>query len=202
MALALNDIVQIKASGSYLGTTALNVFFYQVIELGIGTDLTDVLEVFGGDVISTVQEIQHNAFVWNEYSAANLTNELDIASITVSDAGAIGGEAMPPFVAINFRLTRETRLTRNGSKRFGGMAEAFVNYNTWATGYDAAVAAVGVALESNLDVEGESSITRLKPVIVGRNPDGSLNLSAVNNIIEGIATKITSQVSRKTDFIG
>ena len=130
-----NDILRITDRQVLYGQTVLNVYFYQLQDTGeFGEGYLDSIALhFTEAVVTPVSAIQSPDIQHNEIYLENLTNGVDI--LTYADGyplvGTNTGAALPPFVSAGFQLIRESRATRNGSKRIAGIREADVTNGLW-----------------------------------------------------------------------
>ena len=144
------------------------------------------------------------AMAFQTVKIENLTDGLDIYEGSFTATGDVAGETLPTHDSMSVKLTRQTRLTRNGRKSFGGLAEASVSYGTLTydqTALDDIEDFLSQPIE--VDVDGDqTNYVILNPVIIGRtkNIDGvyELDLNKINNIIGAVVNPVVStQNSRK-----
>lgn len=208
MPLNSADVVRIIANQSYLGQLMQNVFFYRAGTLPTppeGETLYQyALSRFNAQWGIPVRAQQHTDCNHLFYRIENLTNGVDFAELQINTAGAVSGDPAPSFQAINLTLQRSSLLTRNGSKRMGGLPESATTGNlvNWAGGtYTAIQDAFGKPL---LDSLGDDD-PWLFPCIVGRtlveNDEGEfvyeLDLTKINLITGAVITEPSTQRSRK-----
>jgi hypothetical protein len=145
-----------------------------------------------------IEAIQSVGVVHTTLWYDNLTNTAEYFSWDwSSEIGLITGEMLPAYVALSFMLRRTTKTTRNGSKRYVGLVEPWVEDGTFV-GTTAAIETVQDALGADIihDVGGDEYT--LNPVIIGRDPDtGELELGNWNPIRNGVFRGVSSQNSRK-----
>lgn len=199
------DIIRIRAIGNYLGQEVLNVFDYQVDALGLPVvPLFTVLDEWHSDFVAMVQRHFVSAWQLTELDAENLTNGLEIAKLPVTSGGNFTGEGMPSFTAVGVKLNRQTRITRNGAKRFVGVPEEIVNFDTLTM--DASARSEIEQFCGNLrvypDVDGNGTIVQLQPVIIGRTLDANqkyqLDLNKINIVLNAeVKDFVTTQNTRK-----
>jgi len=203
MAPAVGDIVQITDVQTYLGQTVYNVYFYQLDALEPAVDYVDIAEAFDNVVRSQILTVQSAAVTHPTILVKNLTNGLDIWEQVDSQPGTQGGEGMPSYVSLGFRLLRTTALTRHGSKRIGGLAESLINGNNVASAGLASVTALATVFSLPIERVGtvDHDLTA-SPVIVGRFPqgdpnEGELDLSKINPVSGSQFIRVTTQVTRR-----
>lgn len=170
MGITTGDLLEIVATQVYLGIEALNVYHYRYIPVvPAGNEAYDaLLGEFEENVLDVVRTIQSGNVSYTSIEIRNLTNEVDIYSRTytpgVTKPGTVAGEALPSFVAYTFRLLRENATTRNGYKRFVGVAEPSGQGNSYSPG-STPIANVAAALAADLSL---GVVVTATPVIVKR----------------------------------
>lgn len=203
MALAVNDIVQITDVQSFLDQVMLNVYFYRIVSLETLADYSDVAEAFDNIVRGVVTTIQALGVNHPRILVQNLTNGVDIHEQVDARTGENGGDGLASFYALGFRLVRTDATTRHGSKRIGGIPEAFVVGN--------ALQSTGPTLANNIAAAMAADIVRsgtvdhdlvAEPVIVGRFPEGhaqegQLNLAVINPVQAAQFIRVTTQTTRR-----
>lgn len=207
MTLAPDHILRITATTGYANVSMRNVYWYRYVESTAGNpDLQALVEgwaeLFNTEVIQRLSERLDFTRVYGE----DLTDGLDIAEVAVNYSGAVTGDALPPFNAIGVKLLRQTKLTRNGSKRLAGIPEQW-SVQGLLTIPQATIDAIEAFHSGFLTVSDPVNPTNtytLENVIVGRVPDpmggGYVpDLTKINDVIGAqVNTTATSQVSRKT----
>lgn len=203
MPMVVGDIISIKDNQVLSGQSLMNVYYYRVKTLIVeGEDyLGDIAQVFWDAVGGSLREVQHGELTHNNLLVENVTNGLEFATYPVLENGSVGsGHCMASFDAYSLKLNRATKLTRNGSKRIAGVPEVAQNNSVIGGDFQALLDILCVALREPIfaEIPGVSEWL-LDPVIIGRNPDGTLDLTRVNDIQSvTYKTRITSQVSRKS----
>ena len=196
MAIQVGDILRFTACQNLFGETACNVFYYVVAAWTGNLSYSDALDEFLTAVGAKQAAMQSTAVTWEQIKVENVTNGVDFDIKTSGlPSGGTTGDSLPSYVAAGFRLDRETGVTRNGFKRVAGIIEAQVLGNVFTGASDGDTVAYANALNDSLilDVNDE-----LVPVIVGRNANGTLDLTRINNITTvTIKPNITTQNSRK-----
>jgi len=132
--IAVNDLIQVTDSQSYLGQQLLNIYFYKCT--AVGSTPADALEDFSVEfndtVIGSVAAVQVDSLNHTSRTYKNLTNGVDFFVDTTVIPGAVAAtttDILPSFVSLGFMLLRSTLSVRNGYKRFGGLSEQFVQGN-------------------------------------------------------------------------
>lgn len=205
--LSINDVYRITAYQTYALQAVQNVFFYQLLNIPEGVGFLDqedtILEAFKSEVGDVMRTAQHVGCEHVLYRFDNLTNGIDFREMAVNEFGAQPNPAGPSFMAINFKLIRQTGVTRNGSKRLGGLSEDAYGANginlsgTLITNLEGAF---GTALHNPIGGENIGA-----PLIVGRtleiDEEGKetyvLDLAKLNPIVGCQVTASTTQRSRK-----
>lgn len=203
MALAINDIIEIRMDGVALGEETTNVFYFQSGSISTAADyLEDAVAQFITEVVARITPVLANTTAFNHFVAKNLTNGLDFYEESNNLPGAIASPALPSQTTFTVKLTRSSLLTRNGSKRYSGLSEAGVTGNliNWVPAQKAALEDAHAEVLSYASTPGTVD---LGPVIVGRTFDPIegeyvLDLDKINPIASAVAGFYTSsQVSRK-----
>jgi hypothetical protein len=209
MALAVNDIVKITDFQLYLGQLMENVFFYHIDAIPTpASGLTveeELCRSYEVDVRLFMIAFQETSCSHGIVRMDNVTNGIDFAELNDPVAGAIVGDAEPSFLAYNFVLRRTTGITRNGSKRIGGLDEGGSSGNgitTISTLLTAFATAMAAPL---LDNTAPTPVAYAHPVIVGRKVVGTgshgpiygLDLTKINPIASAAFTAVSTQRSRK-----
>lgn len=192
--MAAGDIFKLVLH-SRLGTEdAANVFHYrQTVGVLGGEQLADawITEVYDEikalvSVVTVFQSVE-----WLNY---NDLGDFGINTDIAAQTGARTGEALPSYNAWAFQYNRETRATRNGSKRFSAIAEGDQAYGAPA------------AIANDIINNCASSLGQLinfggtewwEPVIVRLNEAGNAPL-VVNGVKNVTFKRITTQSSRKS----
>lgn len=192
----IGDVVEMRDVQTYQGVNVNNVYHYRINAIGTGTLGQRVLEIFTlrlwpRIILLQHESLSHDAVVW-----VNLNNLTEFGTEVPAPAvtGSLQQEANVSFNAIKIRLNRETRLTRNGFKRIGGLDEAVTTGNTINPAFAADAALMGTEMGVNQTIGGWI----FQPVIYGRETGPPNNLPIrVNNVVAGITVGVTSQSSRK-----
>lgn len=207
MSLNIGDILKITQNQSFLGQLLQNVYFYRVLSLPTppeGETVYDHIVLrFNADVGIPMRVLQSTACNHTVYRVDNLTNGIDFSEQTINVPGTMGEEASPSYNALNFILRRSTALTRNGSKRVGGLGEQASNGNTCIIAAGT-LAAYANAVADGLFTADALPVKFAEAVIVGRTlvpasdpPSYELDLSKINPIASAAFTAMSTQRSRK-----
>lgn len=209
MSLVIGNIVKITDFQLFLGQIMQNVFFYRITAIPVPPEGNTVDEevclAYNSRVRSLMVPIQESSCTHGITRMDNVTNGIDFAEVNVPVSGGIVGDAEPSFMAYNYILRRTTGVTRNGSKRIGGLDEGGISGNGITT-IVSQINALGVAMAQPLEYPaGGSSVPFADPVIVGRslveNEDGEfvyqLDLTKINPVASAAFTAVSTQRSRK-----
>lgn len=195
------DIIRIIDEQEYLAQKTLNMYYYRAdTVLNPDDAYSQLLSKFFSEVVSAIMPVQTTGIVHTNLHLDNITNNLDFDDLPLSGAnGDVTGEAMPTFVAYKFVLHRPTKLTRQGYKRIGGVPESALSGNAIQVAFAPALDGVADKIKICLVIEvGGVEVLRFCPVLVGRNPDGTHDLTRVQEVSEvSWDLRATSQVSRK-----
>lgn len=201
-----NQIIQITAKGRYLDQDIANVFHYRVESIDAGSaDDTLFLQEWLALFVAQFSLLLVTDYSFVGASLDNLTDGISFADVGTSATGTLVGDPMPSSVCYAFKLSRSTKITRNGSKRFAGVSENNVSGNVHTfTGVvkDDLEAFLGSALVVDANPDGTVNDVVLSPIIIGRtlNADGvyELDLSKINLVNGAVMNPlVTTQNSRK-----
>ena len=186
------DLVRLVYTYSHLGKSMVNVFWYVV---GSGTEeMQDIVQQFSNDVVIPVLAVQQNQCLASKLEGFNETDGAGYAVLNYPPTvlGQRPGERAPSFVAYAFRLNRETRLTRHGQKRIGGVSESDIEGNNPIGAVIPLLNDLATAMAGNM-VTPSGAV--LSPVI--RGVDKQTQAVILNDVDSVEFTRVTSQVSRK-----
>nr|CRY97733.1 hypothetical protein [uncultured prokaryote] len=202
MGTVLGDLLQITDFQTYLSQQVLNVYYYRVTTVTPQTN--DAYEIYldhlENEIIPAVAAVQVNTLVHESLELRNLSNGIDIVSRVVGTSGALSGGSglsTPSYVAVTFRLLRESLTTRNGYKRFGGIADGYIDGNEFTPG-----AGEVADIEAALAADVTSGIATIgEPVIVKRPipsvPITSYDYSSIGEAqLVGMGTQNTRKKGR------
>ena len=209
MSVAIGNIIKITDFQSFLGQLMENVYFYRLTAVPAADDGFTVDETicnkFNADVRLLVLPLQESSCQHTITRMDNLSDGVSFAEVSAPAVGTISGDPEPSFMAYNFVLRRSSKITRNGSKRIGGLDEGGVSGNGITT-VGPALTALGTAMAAPLSYAvGGVATPFAEPVIVGRVkvalPDGGfdyvLDLAKINPIASAAFTAVSTQRSRK-----
>lgn len=207
--LAVCDIVKITDYGVFLGQQVQNVWFYRCD--AIPDPYTDetvdeaFCHAFNAQVRIFELPLQSTAMGHTLTRMDNVTNGIDFAEIAAPVNGLVDGDQGASFDAINFILRRTTGVTRNGSKRLGGLPESGLSGNSWLILGTPLTNFQNAAAAQLTDGGTPTPSPFATPVIVGRKVVGTgphgpvygLDLTKINPIASVALTAVSTQRSRK-----
>lgn len=204
--LSNNDIVRFTVKQTILasGAEVFNVFYYQAQNV-VGTidetdDYEQIITDFMGTVMTPVSAMQSSNLDYTSTVYDNLTNNLDQYTFTAAtpSTGQVPSASEPSQTALSFKMVRSTRVTRNGSKRVGGIAVGLI---TDPKGQSLAAAATTIAIQDAFAAPVDVVISvgkelTLVPVII-RRPAADAPVTVFNYVAACIYRGVGSQNSRK-----
>lgn len=192
--MAIGQMYQVKVFHKYDTEDMINVYYYEQVGATTGgpNDAHGLANAMIDIVFQTERLIVSNHVVFDRVEAICLSNDLDFWTelFDANTFGAVASEALPPFVAWDFKLVRETRASRNGRKRIGGVPESFQNKGVVVLGA-AADAVNDHAATLGGSIASISFGGTWVPKIYRWNPE------AIFGVVGCDYVKITSQNSRK-----
>lgn len=206
MTLAINDIVRMKCFQTMQGVDLLNVYYLQFVGVDSGTpNLLEFTESWAEFMNDNVWSFLSTGLTVDRVLAENLTDGVSLTDLSTTYVGTSAGDAMPAFNAISVTMNRQTKATRNGSKRIAGLPEAYQNSGTLSlpaslvTGINDTHGTAVIFDDLN---EGALKQWSANNVIVGRTLVGGVyveDLTRINGVLApAIKSKVASQVSRRS----
>lgn len=200
MAAALGDLIRIIDNQNYISQDMMNVYYYRVTSpTGFTNDgYESILDWFETNILAPVADIQVEQLNHTTLQLVNMTNGIDIVERVENVTGTLTpttGQLLPSFMSIGFKLIRESLVTRNGYKRYGGLEETAVDGNliTLSTTLTDAIAD---GLKADVVV---GLATLVEPVIVkrplGSPPVASYLYSSIGDAV--VASAPGTQNTRK-----
>lgn len=199
MTIGIGNMIRIQDCQTLFDQSLCNIFYYIVKVWTGNADMADILDAFEADMINVIKDLQTPSIVHDHLRGDDLTDEVTFFEQDPNIAGIYAvGDTLPTLVAAAFRLNRTTKITRPGQKRIAGLSENLMELNKFLTttaGFPAAEVAMAADLVVNTPSAGDGV---LSPVIIGRNLDGTLDLSRYSEVSSASAVpNVSSQVSRK-----
>lgn len=201
MGAVLGDLIQCVDNQSYLGQQILNVYYYRVTSVTplAGDYLSSMNDSWEGGVLDNVKIIQTPELLHLSREWRNLTNGTDLfvdGSVVPGVDPASTASLTPSFTSLGFLLQRESLVTRNGYKRYGGISEGNISGNTYVGGMGT-IHDIEVGLAADLTA---GIITIAEPVIVKRPiavPVTTYLYSSIGSaIFRGVGTQNTRKAGR------
>lgn len=202
--MAVGDIYQLVDEQDLQGSVVLNVYFYKTQITLTGNVAQQLCNAFEDNVLPSIVALQDSNLIHTSLRATNLYDASDTFTSLISEAGTAGGtDTMPSFAAAGFELVQDNGAIHNGSKRIGGVADAFQSNGVFTdVDFIAALVTAGVAMLGILPVGLSNAFV---PVIVKRILDGGNYRLPANSGEEVYGTivdalynvDVTSQTSRK-----
>lgn len=177
----------------YQGKTLFNVFSY-LHTLGQDDEQDLCAQAFDEDVMTPISIIQNTSLDYTSIRAINVTGTLADEVITPSVASGVdAGVEVVSFVTAPFRYNRETKDTRNGSKRLSGLVEENVVTTGFVAAYFTQLQTFATVLETDISTVGGI----FSPIILGSETvtPGTFNFNTIVSV--QALNRTTSQVSRK-----
>lgn len=130
------DLLQIVDEQVYLGQQLLNVYYYRWFSVPSvdNTVYSALVDDFQSRVMNDVCQLQGELLIHTSLTIKNLSNNVDFFEKPISVTGQrtmSASTALPSYVSVGFKLIRDSLVTRNGFKRFGGLNESEVQGNSW-----------------------------------------------------------------------
>lgn len=197
MATNVGDIFRIKTCQELFSTELCNVFYYLVAVWTGNLTLTDVASVFTTDVVDVMRDIQVPELVHKTITVENVTNGIDFVEIGINDPGTSDSDPLPAFVTATFSLNRSNKSTRKGRKAVSGLHEGMITNGVIQAGQPGMQAVSDAFAADLLSVTGPGTDFVLEPIIVGRNLDGTLDLTRYQNVASVSYPVASTQNSRK-----
>lgn len=183
-----------------------NVYHFKVTAISPGLNLVlinEFLTTFWYEEFLThvvgVQsaDIQHTTCIVN--NLMHYDTDFTILSPETPLGGAVGVAYNAPATAWSYQLVRQDRTTRNGSKRFIGVPETWVDHNIIQSIATEALADLQNALESGwtFDIGDEGQSMSMIPVIVRKPVVVTTPPTVINNVSGCLFRGIGSQNTRK-----
>jgi len=191
-------IYRITAKGTFQGQQNVNVFYYRAFDTEGAIELLEAIAAFVTVVIEVVKVIQRVSYVWDTVVMEDLTDGVTFATSAINVPGTYtDGASGQSFAAAGYRLLRQSKVTRNGYKRFGGLGVSIMSGNAWAGTASTILGNVATALQSTINIASGGDSTKLLPVIVGRTVDGEPDLTRWQQFVAQLQSVPTTQNTRK-----
>lgn len=199
MAWALNDIVRMTFRQTYLEQEILNTLFYKIATDPTIADMDEVLEDVTGQIVVDLVDAQNDGLEHFEQITDDISNGIDFSvSVNLATGQQVSTSPSNSFMAYGLKKSVATKITRPGSIRIAGVRDEGVTDNDLNAAQITVLNTLGDLLEDDRvgADQGLNDVT-FEPVVVGRLPDGSFDLTKINPIVQVHLPRLTSQVSRK-----
>lgn len=201
MPWVVDDVMLIEVKQNYLEQGLVNTLFYRIVDI-VGTAITNaLLDLLASALVDFIRPAQNNDLEHVEQIITNLTDGLSQHIATVSRVGEItANEPAASFLAVGMKKAVSSRITRPGSIRIAGLIESQFTGNTLGPLYVDIAEAVGETLRDTVIINDQAgTVATFNPVIVGRNTDGSFDITRINDISSIALPRLTTQNSRKPE---
>ena len=202
MPVQTGDYVVIRDYQTLFQQQVLNTYTLRIASFTGASTYQNMLEAFEQTVVAAVTPLQVPDLVHTRLEVDNLTNGLEFAAVDISVPGtSTPTDPSPPMVAVSIRMTRATKITRNGYKRYAGLHEGQYSEGVLNAGaltpWQANVAnLIGAPFGYT---SGTIYSFGFEPVIIGRDTaTGAYDLSRVNEVTGAVVQpNVTTQNTRK-----
>ena len=199
MAWDLGDIISVQFKQTYLGQQMVNKLFYEIYQKDALVNVENCFDTLATDIATSIATVQASSAQHYEQLFLDETNQVDIyVSSNIISGSATGVGLLPSMYAVNGKKNVATRLTRPGSIRIGGLYEDTVEQNGIPTSWLTVLDAVGFDLANPQAInDGGGLIMGFQPVVVGRLPNGAVDVTRFQSITSVANWKPSTQNSRK-----
>ena len=197
MAVGTGDLLQIIDNQRYLDQDLMNVYYYRYSSTPTldNTIYSELADDFQSIIVDGMLPLQVDTLEHVTIEIKNLSNGVDVFTKSVNVFGALGAplaDCLPSYMALSWRLIRDSLVTRNGSKRIAGLQENMVEGNTFVgnmTDVDGFTSALESPLHAGI-LEVAFPIIVKRPIVV---PSGtSYVYSSVSSVLfNGLSTQNT-----------
>jgi len=199
------DILEFQLGSYYssIGNRGLNVFQYEITTtapFNIAVNGQEVADAIYEVILDVLDPLVTTNIAYDHVTMKNLSDPIEVwdGTPTLTRNGTIASDPMPPFTAWGFKLTRTNASTRNGSKRFWGVAEADVAIGEPTAGVAARINAMSAFLGNPFTVTPDYPTApdiELQPVICRKDATGALITS--QPVVSASFRAVTTQNTRK-----
>lgn len=203
----VGDIIEFKDWQSLVGSSVpvLNVYHFRVETMTTPDALFNIRAAltswFYDGFLVPVRNVQPQVLSHDYAEVNNLSNyAIDFCTIAPATLkqGAVASEFSANSVAWSFEYHRQTRSTRNGGKRIGGVPESLVSNNVATAAAITLLNACCIGF-NNPDIVnyGTGDTMQLSPVIIRKGVPPSFVPAVVNDVASVSYRGVGSQNSRK-----
>lgn len=194
-----DDVISIQFNQTLYQQDLLNKLFWRIVNV-VGQIIMEEMLVFLIDeFIDIMIPAQIDSLAHTDQKVLNETDGVSFMLFDELGVGSIAddGEA-PSYMATGMTKAIETRITRPGGIRLAGVPSSGVQDNELTPAMTLLYQPIADWLEvEHTYVDSGGGQLTLEPVVVGRAPDGSLDLTRVNKVTSVGNIRLTSQVSRR-----
>lgn len=125
------SLFEIRDEQAWAGQVVLNRYYYLVPPTVVFTpSWSSVAAAFDDLILQNLVALQDNS-LFHQQLVVTQINAIDNFGVYVptNDQGLLVESQMPNYTSVGIQLTRSTRETRSGRKRFGGLTEEQVDGN-------------------------------------------------------------------------
>ena len=195
---SVGNYIEVIVYQQQLNQQIINVHQYEITNIAGAGDLNTLVANYFNDVLAPLAALQSDTLEYIQLDCNNLSVPTEFAQLPISEFGTDMSEAMPTYTAASCKIFRPTKLTRNGYRRIGGLVVGQVDESSMTTAARAAIATAMAHLISDTVVGDGTDDVTIQGVIIGRNSDGSYDLSRVQTpSVLQIQEFVTTQRSRK-----
>lgn len=207
MAITEGNLIEVVVKQTAFQQQILNTWTYEVTGTFTGISAGAVANAYWQAVKATYRGIIADAY--NPYFSAVSVRVLDdplgdYGEYSVPTGERAGtraggtGDLAPVFLATGVRLTVDTRVTKPGQKRFGGLMEADIANGVIASPVITAIdALMSVAAVGTLTLGSPALGMDLLPVVVRKDPNTGLPTASQEITGYLVNIQVTSQNTRK-----
>lgn len=123
--MALNDNYKAVVTGTYLGQTCQNVFWYSQTSTGGGiAAITELANYIQANWCEDLAVYQSDLFEWTDITVTNWYTGTEAVSIDPAVVGTLTSEGLPAWFVYNISWNRSGAGYNYPSKRVSGVAES------------------------------------------------------------------------------
>lgn len=199
MPYEVNDVLHLQFEQDYLGANIMNSLWYRVKQIVSGQIVPAVLDSLLTQLIVIIKQLQATTLTHYQQVVVNLSDGLTTDKFNIVRFGDdTTGEEVASFIALGYKKQVSSKLTRPGSLRIAGLREDSVIGNAFPPSVLTAILAIGNSLSGDKSAnDGGANSAIFEPVVVGRLPNGTFDLTKVNPVIGFGVPRLTTQNSRK-----
>lgn len=199
--IAVGDFIEITDVQTLLGQNVLNVYQYRVTALTGEDDtaLDDIGSAWWSQNSPLILPLQIDHLEHTEVRVRNLTQPLYFGSWLTGVAGTgASGSTAGSYSSYGLVYNRATTAVKSGGKRIAGVPEQAVTDNNIVGSFLTNLQTLADEIDFVVDIDLGANHFTIRPVIIGRNSDGTYNLTRWS-YVNGVSYNpyITTQNTRK-----